>query len=179
MKKIRRDKVRVCIVLLGLTALCASCASEPVVKQQERPPSPTVVAPQEPVATIPPVTPAPVALPKVGATDQEPSNALPYFLHTVKWHGETLSLIAAWYTGKSTNWKALAEINPDINPSRIFVGNIIRIPEGLVKTRDPMPKKYVDRSHKSGKNHLPANTAPAEPHEEETPLFGPKASLGK
>jgi len=174
-----KGKVRACMVVLGLVVLCFGCASEPVAKQEEPPPAPVVPVAKEPVATTPARPAAPVELPKAMPQEKEPSKEVSYVVHTVKWRGETLSMIAAWYTGKSTNWKAVAEVNPDIKPSRIFEGNVVRIPEAMVKTRDPMPKGYVDRFYKSGKNQDPAKTPPSQRNEDDPPLFGPKASLGK
>jgi hypothetical protein len=57
----------------------------------------------------------------------------------VRWHGETFSSIAAWYTASWQNWKALAKANPEVDPKRIEIGDKIRIPEDLLKTRKPMP----------------------------------------
>lgn len=117
------------------------------------------------------------------------------FVHTVKWKGETLSIIAKWYTDKLSNWKALAESNPGINPDRMRVGNRIIIPDRLIKTRKPMPKGYVARfapkpsagsEKKSQKEELekvkaqPASGQQAVPESEpedrddELELFGPR-----
>jgi len=167
------------MVVLGLVVLCFGCASEPVAKQEEPPPAPVVPVAKEPVATTPARPAAPVELPKAMPQEKEPSKKVSYVVHTVKWRGETLSMIAAWYTGKSTNWKAVAEINPDINPRRISEGSTIVIPDHMVKRRDPMPKEYVDRLDKSGKNQNPPKTASSQRNEDEPALFGPKASPGK
>jgi AAA15 family ATPase/GTPase len=66
------------------------------------------------------------------------------FTHTVKYHGETLSIIASWYTKDIMNYPQLAEVNPGIDPERIEIGNKIRIPENLLKKTYPMPKEFVD-----------------------------------
>jgi hypothetical protein len=65
------------------------------------------------------------------------------FEHRVKWTGETLSLIAKWYTGSYGNWKAIAEANPGLDPNRIAVGNTINIPPEMMKTKKPLPRKVV------------------------------------
>jgi hypothetical protein len=89
--------------------------------------------------------------------DEEPSNksqpealAAPeqtnYFEHRVTWSGETLSLIARWYTGHYGNWKAIAQANPGLNPNRILVGNIIYIPPEMMKTKKPLPRKVVSKT---------------------------------
>jgi hypothetical protein len=69
-----------------------------------------------------------------------------YFEHRVKWPGETLSLIAGWYTGRYGNWKAIAKANPGLNPNRIAVGNIICIPPEMMKTQKPLPRKVVSKT---------------------------------
>jgi hypothetical protein len=66
-----------------------------------------------------------------------------YFEHRVKWHGETLSLIARWYTGSYGNWKAIAEANPGLDPNRIAVGDTIKISPQMMKTKKPLPRKVV------------------------------------
>jgi len=66
-----------------------------------------------------------------------------FYQHTVHWPGETLSLIASWYTGTSKNWRKLAAANPRLNPNRIKSGDIIYIPPSLLKTRVPLPQKVA------------------------------------
>lgn len=73
------------------------------------------------------------------------------YIHTVSLEGETLSLIAKWYTGDLGNWKALAEANPGIDPNRIFMGDEILIPEDLLVTRDPMPQSFLDQAYSKKK----------------------------
>ena len=69
-----------------------------------------------------------------------------YFEHRVKWSGESLSLIARWYTGRYGNWKAIARANPGLNPNKIAVGNIIYIPPEMMKTKKPLPRKVVRKT---------------------------------
>lgn len=69
-----------------------------------------------------------------------------YFVHQVRWRGETLSLIAKWYTGHYNNWKALARANPDLNPNHIVLGNRINIPPEMMKTQKRLPRKVVART---------------------------------
>lgn len=69
-----------------------------------------------------------------------------YFEHRVKWTGETLALIAKWYTGRYGNWKAIARANPGLNPNRIAVGNIIFIPPEMMKTKNPLPQKVIAKT---------------------------------
>ena len=66
-----------------------------------------------------------------------------YYVHKVRWEGETLSLIAKWYTGSQKNWKVLAKDNPWLEPNDISTGHKIFIPRKLLKTKKPMPHDYV------------------------------------
>ena len=69
-----------------------------------------------------------------------------YYAHKVRWEGETLSLIAKWYTGDQRNWKALAKANPWLNPNDISTGHKIFIPRNLLKTSKRMPHDFVPAS---------------------------------
>lgn len=66
-----------------------------------------------------------------------------HYKHTVRWPGESLSLIAAWYTGASKNWRKLAKFNPRLNPNRIRSGQVILIPTALLKTHVALPEKVA------------------------------------
>jgi hypothetical protein len=81
-----------------------------------------------------------------------------YFEHQVRWRGETLSLIAKWYTGHGGNWKALARANPDLNPNRIVLGNRIHIPPEMMKTKKQLPRKVVARTLPSYFAHTVSQT---------------------
>ena len=67
---------------------------------------------------------------------------LPFF-HQVRWQGETLSMIAKWYTGDWRNWKALAEVNPWLEPDNMFTGLKVKIPRQLLKNQKDMPREFV------------------------------------
>jgi hypothetical protein len=73
------------------------------------------------------------------------------FVHKVRWKGETLSIIAEWYTGDSNNWKALANLDSKLNPTLLIAGNKILIPHHLLKTRKPMPDKFVANFRTNGR----------------------------
>jgi len=111
----------------------------------------------------------------------------PYY-HKVRYSGETLSLIAKWYTGDVENWQALTRANPKLNPNRIAAGDKIRIPHKLLHTKKPMPRSFVVGSVKTKKQKPPPpapdkveTTVTAEKQSEPPPedvevleLFGPK-----
>ena len=69
-----------------------------------------------------------------------------YYEHKVQWPGESLSLIAKWYTGQYANWKTLARANPGLDPDRIDIGNIIYIPPESMTTQKALPYKMVAKS---------------------------------
>lgn len=66
--------------------------------------------------------------------------------HKVSFSGETLAMIANWYTGKSANWKLLLEANPKIKPEKIALGQEIIIPGKLIVQRNTLTKKFVQES---------------------------------
>jgi len=95
------------------------------------------------------------------------------YLHSVRWQGETLSLIAQWYTGSWKNWGALADANRAIDPNRLAIGDLVLIPEGLLKNRKPLPRDLVlslaakERAEQHGSTLTPERDEPLD-------LFGPK-----
>lgn len=95
-----------------------------------------------------------------------------YFQHTVKWNGETLSIIAGWYTGTIQNWELLVKHNPHLDPNKIFIGNIIRIPKSEMTTKEPMPKEFLKKFYPE--KEKTGDEKPSETLEEEPELFGPK-----
>lgn len=66
-----------------------------------------------------------------------------YYKHNVRWPGESLSLIASWYTGSPKNWRKLAAVNRGLNPNQIRSGDVIMIPPAWMKTRVPLPQKVA------------------------------------
>lgn len=66
-------------------------------------------------------------------------------VHTVRRRGETLPIIAKWYTGESANWRALARVNPGIKPQQIKIGSRVKIPGNLLVTRKPMSSKFANQ----------------------------------
>ena len=167
-------KKKVFITIIGLVVMvmltgCASTANK--AEEPAQPPASSATAtPRPPQA--PPLTPGPAT------GTSKPSPETRYFIHTVKFKGESVSIIAGWYTGDIQNWKVLKEHNPDINPNRIFEGNKIRIPESMMKTKAPMPKEYVDSFYSKPTKKESARPAPAPSPStgggDEPTLFGPK-----
>lgn len=75
----------------------------------------------------------------------------PYLEHTVRYQGETLSLIAKWYTGEARNWPILADRNPDVSPNNLRIGELILIPRDMVVNSEPMPRSYIPSSPSKSK----------------------------
>ncbi len=64
------------------------------------------------------------------------------FRHTVKYRGESIGILAEWYTGSVENWSRIAEINKNINPNKIELGDVILIPKGLVVRSIPLTEEF-------------------------------------
>ena len=97
-----------------------------------------------------------------------------YHVHTVRWPGESLSIIAKWYTGDLENWRALARVNPGLDPNRIHVGDKIQIPVPMLKTGEAMPRDFVASFESTPEQPVQPAEGPPEPPSEEPELFGPK-----
>lgn len=100
------------------------------------------------------------------------------FVHTVRWNGETLTVIAKWYTGSTENWKRIAAANPSIQPNCIRLGDTISIPEELVTNRNPLTEDFVRRFNKKSRQPE-SNKQPAADDTEALELFGPKQKTSK
>jgi hypothetical protein len=94
------------------------------------------------------------------------------FVHTVKYSGETLSIISKWYTGDINNWRILVNNNPHIDYNKMAEGDKIFIPENLLKTKEPLTRKFIDSFYK--KKEPPSKTETPPENEEEFDLIGPK-----
>jgi len=180
MKRKSKQVIRTVLMGMFLLSFLVSCVTLEKVglggkgKQEGAPPQAQSVAP----ATQ---TQEQASQPQKGtATSQEKAKQVPakeeagqYFIHQVKWPNESLSIIAKWYTGSLMNWKALAKANPEMEPTVIHKGDLIRIPVSMLKTRAPMPQQFVDELIQNLKKE--PSTQPGEEKKEEEPaLFGPK-----
>jgi hypothetical protein len=173
------------MIFLVTLVSCRSTARKPEPVPSE-PPSATsepATAPQKPSppqrSSPPPSKPGPPPKEVAPLPSEKSFPEETYYTHTVKWSGETVSIIAAWYTGDLDNWKVLAAVmtknNPNADIKRIYVGNKILIPESLLKTRETMPIEFVESFYKKSKpEKAPPKPVPSEAEEEEPKLFGPK-----
>jgi hypothetical protein len=150
-------------LVISLVMACIGCGTIDRMLHREAPPDPGATTPVE-------------AQPKTSGIEPKSKPEKPsYYVHKVRWQGESLSIIAAWYTGNLDNWKVLAETNPSLNPNRIFPGSKISIPQEMMKTQEPMPEEFVAGFLPKPKEGT-SSAAPT-PQEEETQeleLFGPK-----
>jgi len=194
-------KIRFWTFGLSIGIVCLSCAFAPLKKEEPHPSTEPAPLPQDAKPSTGEKDPVPVKAREAALSVQKPalSSAAPapvqqeaplppevkaepkpqetHIAHTVKWSGETLSIISLWYTGDQGNWKALAQTNPNLNPNRIYVGNEILIPAVLLKTQNSLPKEYVDRFYSKAKKEKPNPIPhPGQTQEEEPKLFGPKKS---
>jgi len=76
-----------------------------------------------------------------GASQQLPEERLA--LHTVKYRGESLSAISAWYLKSAERWPEIASYNGHVDLLNLQLGDIIRLPVGLIERSEPMPQSYL------------------------------------
>ena len=67
-----------------------------------------------------------------------------FLVHRIRWKGETLSIIAKWYMGRIDAWEYLADLNPNLSPQNLQVGEKVKIPAEKVKISVPMPKDFLE-----------------------------------
>jgi hypothetical protein len=106
-----------------------------------------------------------------------------FFVHAVKFRGQTLGQIAEWYTGSADNWRKIAPVNEDLSPPNVQlkIGTEVKIPTEILVRQDPLPRPRRRRaaSTRSTEPVKPAGeeVAPAEPREapepEEAPALPP------
>jgi len=153
MKNTIQKKVQVSLIGMILVLACYGCAQLSKESKARQAPEPKQASlaeakPTTSVDTTPPIEEEAQPLqisdttPPIEEEAQPLQSSIP-FVHTVRWPRETLSIIAKWYTGELENWKALVKANPKLKPNRIYIGNKILIPGDLLKTRKPMPRKFL------------------------------------
>lgn len=99
------------------------------------------------------------------------------YVHTVEWPGETLPMIAQWYTGNKDNGKILAKTNPGIASEHLAVGDQVLIPLELVKNNKSMPREFLSTfsaKERVGPKKSSPKAKPAVEKKEEFQPYGPK-----
>ena len=67
------------------------------------------------------------------------------YVHTVTHPGETLRIVASWYTGTPNNAGRIARINVIQNPNVLYLGQKIRIPAYLLQVTAPLTEDAIRR----------------------------------
>ncbi|MEN6320444.1 MAG: LysM domain-containing protein [Syntrophaceae bacterium] len=166
MKRTCRKNVFLYMMMGLLIVFVWSCASS----QKKASETEKTDSSQQGETTWPPTSSEGTAAP---SKDKDGKTYVTYYVHTVKWQGESLSIIAGWYTGDVQNWKILAEANPSMDPTVVVVGQKINIPEHIMTKRSPMTKAHVDSYyHKHRKTKT--RSSPSGTKEEAPSLYGPK-----
>jgi hypothetical protein len=107
-----------------------------------------------------------------------PSSAnapIPYLYHTISFPGETLALIALWYTGQASNWQLVLQHNPGLDVLKMQRGDTIRIPKSLVIKETPLPASAV-KSPRTLSTGQAASVPPAEPTDQGVSQNTPQAA---
>jgi len=171
------------LMVLIIFGVLTGCTYQKTHSRSKLPKLPVPVPRKPATATVVPEIPSAV----VSASPIPSPN---FYVHRVRWKGETLFIIANWYTGSGQNWKALFKANPELNPNLMLINDNIVIPGHLIKTRKPMPLSFLSsfihkksvqsfQSHKvSKKNHVTEMFGPIEADltsikSGEVELFGP------
>jgi len=98
-----------------------------------------------------------------------------YLEHTITFSGETLADIAAWYTGKATNWQMIRDANPNVKPNNLKLGQTILIPRSLVINDRPFTKTSLKRVPSKTPEVSPTpGSSDNEPMPASTPASGPE-----
>lgn len=64
-------------------------------------------------------------------------------VHSVTFPGESLSVIAAWYTGATSNTTLIAKANKITKDKVVKIGQSVTIPSKLVKNRKPLSQAFL------------------------------------
>lgn len=99
------------------------------------------------------------------------------YVHTVEWPGETLPMIAQWYTGSKENWKILSQTNPKLASRQLAVNDQILIPIALVKNSQKMPEEFLatfSEKKRASQRKSSSQTKQGSGKKEEFQPYGPK-----
>lgn len=124
------------LVLAGVLAAWGCASIKPEVSPPVDGPAPAVV-PAAPAASPSPAASAPPALDTAVVRQRR------FVLHAVRWPEENLALIARWYTGKADHWKAIAQATPNLRGRALAPGDLVFIPEELIRRREALPRSFV------------------------------------
>lgn len=66
-------------------------------------------------------------------------------VHTVRFPGESLAMIADWYAGDLWKYKEIAAANPNLNPQALELGETMVIPQSILTNREEFPKAQINQ----------------------------------
>jgi hypothetical protein len=103
-----------------------------------------------------------------------PSRA--YFVHRVRFRGETLARIARWYTGTYDSWREIALVNEDLTSpnTQLKIGREVKIPSELVIHETPFPKPRRSSPQAEGGKQAPKEVQKEEEAAPLPPVIGPR-----
>ena len=123
------------------------------------PPERTAAAPTSPSATgaMPASINPPSANPTVATKPASAPAAPASTSYTIK-SGDTLSTIAGEFYKDTRKWKAIADANPGIDPSRLKVGQVIKVPAegGVARQATTVAERASAATKSSGSTHTVA-----------------------
>jgi hypothetical protein len=98
-----------------------------------------------------------------------------YAYHRIKYSGETVAIISAWYTKSAKNWPEIVDSNPKMVPSKLRIGDIVKIPKRLMRRNSSLPQDFVtsfssgvNKDSSKGTNSDSAQVAVVSPSETES-----------
>lgn len=155
--------------------MLTGCASSQKPYTPLPPPATPIVEPEFPPPTAPIVVPEPASeISKKIPASKKPES----YMHKVRWPGETISVIAKWYTGSQRNWKLIVKANPGCDPKRMHIGDKILIPAEIIENREPMPQKYLRTSVPKRGEFSSSRAKPATKSDKTKALDSPEKDQG-
>jgi hypothetical protein len=101
----------------------------------------------------------------------EPENQpVSYYEHKVQFPGETLSIIASWYTGRADNWPRIRDANPGLRPEAMRIGQFVYIPRHLVVNDRPLTQDAVRKARGTTEQRQPTRHLTEEKSEVHEPI---------
>ncbi len=83
------------------------------------------------------------------------------YLHKVKFEGENLSMLAAWYLESESEWPLIAAYNGSQAEKGVHIGQTVFIPEKQTKNARPLQEQFARRFLQKIKNKPTPLSAPA------------------
>jgi hypothetical protein len=102
-----------------------------------------------------------------------------YIFHRVM-AGETLGTIAGYYTGKESQWREIAVVNPELSPFNLKKDQIVKVPTAIATAHKEQPaystarKRAKKATKKATATSEPAQTEEPPAGDDDVPVFGPK-----